>query len=321
MAPNRFSDAFAGVQRQAGAGPRDFDVKAIDGWSGGLMGADQDGSVCLLVQLPSSYQGNTLRLQHIEVRHSLDCKIRTSDGQVVTGTYSIVRCLAEDPVLRDAFFHVLQAVELDLMAATQAVQISLALQQLADLFRLAVAAPTREIQGLWAELFLISHSDDCEAAARAWHEGPRDLVDFSLGDDWVEVKSSKFPNRRHHFSLNQLQPPAGVRLVVASLLLQVSGGGKNVYDLESLILDRLAGNQALRAKVQQQVIATVGNAIAAARSIKYDEARAKDSVAFFDHSSIPTVTVADEGAITEVRFVVDLDVAGCPPVDPPLGLA
>lgn len=62
------------------------------------------------------------------------------------------------------------------------------------------------IQGLWAELFVISIASNPEYLLKAWHSSLNDVYDFNDGIDKIEVKSTSKSHRIHKFSYDQLSP-------------------------------------------------------------------------------------------------------------------
>src|SRR5262249_52413336 len=103
--------------------------------------------------------------------------------------------------------------------------ISTAIDRLVDLFRKIAATPRKTIAGLWAELFVIARAQDPETLLSFWHVEPDDRFDFSQGKDRIEVKAAQGRHRSHHFSLEQLRPGGGVRVVISSLLVERLQGG------------------------------------------------------------------------------------------------
>lgn len=72
------------------------------------------------------------------------------------------------------------------------------MNQLIELFR-AIAKPARKsLQGLWAELFLISQACQPAILVDAWHTAPEDSYDFAVDNQRIEVKSFSGQICQHH---------------------------------------------------------------------------------------------------------------------------
>ena len=94
------------------------------------------------------------------------------------------------------------------------------MDRLIELFRAMTTPSRKSVQGLWAELFLIAQSRQPTILVDAWHMLPEDRYDFAMDDQRIEVKSFSGSLRQHHFSLEQLQPPEGVKTLIASMLVE-----------------------------------------------------------------------------------------------------
>ena len=79
--------------------------------------------------------------------------------------------------------------------------------------------------------------------AAAWHRDPVEHFDSRAGPQRIEVKSSTSRKREHFFSLEQLTPAGGSRIVVASVFVERVGGG---VSLRKIFDDTRALLQAIR---------------------------------------------------------------------------
>jgi hypothetical protein len=244
------------LERPAG---RSLSAVAIPGAGSHRLAKDAGGSPCLLLRQPASASPTPpIRLQNLLVSYGVLCAISHPDGRQEEGMFTIIKCSSADPSLFPHFLRILSPVIATLGATPTAAAVRRAISGLVDLFRALTAPAKKSIQGLWAELLIIRRSADPVALAAAWHGLPIERVDFLRGQQRIEVKSSSSRLRVHHFSLEQLTPPAGTRLIVASLFVEPVGGGLSLRRLSDDIRASLAGDPALLTQFDSIFYATLG---------------------------------------------------------------
>jgi hypothetical protein len=180
------------------------------------------------------------------------------------------------------------------------------MDRLVELFRAMEVPRGKTVQGFWAELLLMARSRRPEVLLRAWHSVPEDRYDFSDGPLRIEVKSAVGGVRVHHFSLAQLLPVAGVRVVVASVLVQRAGGGTSVADLLALVRGRAGGTAELLLHADRVTALTLGASWRAALDERFDLEVAERSLRFFDSSAVPAPSPVLPPGVSEVSFRADL---------------
>lgn len=169
------------------------------------------------------------------------------------------------------------------------------------------------MQGLWAELFLISRAYDAVTSVMAWHLNPEDRYDLSAGDQRVEVKSAIGRVRQHYFSLEQLRPPMGTTLLIASMFVERTGAGLSVLELANQIRARVSNNPDALLRIDQVIGLTLGENWRYASEERFDQALAQTSLTFFEAEVVPALEWDIPPGISEVRFKADL--TGKPPAN------
>jgi hypothetical protein len=183
--------------------------------------------------------------------------------------------------------------------------VSDAINRLAELFHCLTKPPRKEIQGLWAELFVIARSDSPVAMARCWHAEPNDAFDFSVEAERIEVKSASGSSRQHVFSLQQLRPAQSVSVFVVSVLVQRTSSGESVNSLLRLLRNRLGGNLKAMLLLERMVAETLGEKWRES-DIAFDAALAEESIRVYSALSIPSVNPDLPPEVSDVRFRVDM---------------
>lgn len=241
-------------------------------------------------------------LEHIGIRPLMEYHVRDNSGGR-DERVALVVTKNRDAWLVQAF---LQLVAM--LFETGVKQTPNSIQQLLDdliaLFRALTQPPLKSVMGLWGELFVIYQSAHTLELVGAWHNTPRDKFDFSAGHERIEVKSTTGP-RIHNFAHAQLSAPDGIRVTIASIVLNHHEDGLTCGDLAQVIFGRL-NDEAHRRKFLEQVVRTLGETWKNQDSEKYDTAQAKLALKFFDARNIPRVLEPIPTQISAVKYQCDL---------------
>ncbi len=274
--------------------------------SAGALYVCKDSSGRPAFLLPISAVLPPIRLENLEVRHRVRCKI-FADGQAIPiASATLISCLSDDTRLQAYFVQALGGVLSTHSGTEDPAALGPMLEGLSELFQAVSSEPASTAQGLWAELALIHDAADPVSAVKAWHSEVDDLYDFSLGTERVEVKSSSDKTRCHHFRLEQVDSPACIRVFIASMLLDKAGRGLTLGELWDRCRDRLAASPQLQVKLDALCFRALGKHWHRWRETGYDHARAIASLAFFDVRSVPKPSTPMPAGVSEVRFVADL---------------
>jgi hypothetical protein len=274
-----------------------------------LIGKGADGRIAILLALDSELPLGpipSVRLENLEVIHAARCQIARSDGSCVPGTFSVVRCLADDPAIAELFIDVMASVTQQFVEPPPADTAARVMDRVIRLFRNLARPSPRVAQGLWAELFLIAESTDPAQVAAAWRTTLYDRTDFASDNHRLEVKSTANAKRVHKFSMDQLRIPEGTNGVVASLVCQRTAGGLSIRELWSTVRGLLAATPELVLRADEIVTSTLGDVWKESLLLRYDWQTAKASMRFYAMESIPSVGHDLPPAISDVRFSVDL---------------
>jgi hypothetical protein len=135
---------------------------------------------------------------------------------------------------------------------------------------------------------------------------PGEVYDFSASSQRLEVKSASGEERNHYFTLEQLHPPAGTRVLVASLFVKRAGGGQSLAELLDRVRPRVTGDPNLFLQVDRVVAASLGQSWRNALDDRFDCERAQESLQFYDAQSIPRIGQNLPPGVSDVRFKSDL---------------
>ena len=273
---------------------------------------DSKGYPLLLISIansPSERIPADLVLENLRVEHNIECQISSRDGSRIGGRFSIIRCLSNERALHEYFLLTMNAIISSLPTKPDISSLSKAVENLTELFHLLLKAPTRPLQGLWAELFLIIQSANPTFMIKAWHIDADERFDFSFGDQRIEVKSSSNRNRQHHFSFEQAYPPEGTKVLIVSIFLERSTNGLALGELWDKARDIAVQDPESLIKIEKICLEALGNTWLSARAKCFDQFLATHSLKFYFTDDIPRISPELPEGVSEIRFRSNLDLA------------
>jgi hypothetical protein len=174
--------------------------------------------------------------------------------------------------------------------------------------------PTRPVNGLFGELFLIWRSGNPIRALAAWRMDETARFDFADGDIRLDVKATSGRVRAHTFSYEQCNSPPGTIAIVASLFVERSPGGVTLRSLIDQIEGRITAKIGLVFKLHDVITATLGMNLNEALALKFDEKLADSSLCFFNLHDVPAIRGPLPAGISDVHFRSDLSALQALPV-------
>jgi len=292
---------------QAGAGER-FAVQQI-GQHSCQIGKSTAGEPALLIGVlpaPPRDRPAPIVLEHVRVQHGVDCRVHHPDGTEQTERFTVILCTDSDRIMQEYFLRSVSAVVLALDTVPSHADVVQAINTLVELFRCMTQAPRKSVQGLWAELFVLAQAPDPVTLIPCWHSLPEDRYDFTAGVQRVEVKSAVGRVRSHHFSLEQVRPPAGARVLVASVFVEGAAGGTSVMELFEDIRARAGADTAALLHMDRVLRLSLGSAWRQGVEERFDRQLAAGSLRFFEAQIIPAIDAILPPEISDVHFRVDL---------------
>lgn len=293
-----------------GSGDREmFTAVSIDPDGHFKIAKDMNGNPVLLVGTPDPESGPALppvRLKRLTVQHDLRALVQcpVEGEEVATARLTVIRCL--DPELTDHFLRISWPIVQSLQEHPSRARVSEVVSRLADLFQMLSRSARDTAQGLWAELFIIAQARDPGRLVDGWHKDPEERFDFALGSDRLEAKSFSGPRRIHHFSLEQLRPPADLSVAVVSLQTVRSSGGTSIAELIRRIQGNLRDPEAALA-IEQIVAEALGESLRQESLRSFDEEIATETLRLYPAESLPSIDPNVPERIHSVRFMVDLE--------------
>lgn len=273
---------------------RDFLAKGVDG-----------NPIFLLYDASRPTYWPSVELKTILVQYQSTCRVAI-DGQVIEDQFAVIACNATVPELFELFIRCIGAAIERLPVGAGTMELVACVNELLELFGSLASPSTREVSGLWAELFVISRAANIAAAIAVWRADQFERFDFSSQKGCLEVKATSSELRVHEFSLEQLTIPLNGRGLIASVLLQSQSGGVGVLDLARKIESAVVVQPELRMKLWKNIASSVGRDFSDRLDRKFDLSYAERGVMFYQASDIPSLKVTNDERISCVRFRSDL---------------
>lgn len=286
-----------------------FSAIPIFGHEPHRLGKDMQGFPVILLSIEnerSQIAPAPITLEHLSVFYNVECQISQINGGIERGKFTVIRCTGADSILQTYFLHILSTIIVSLDNPPTSQDVNQAIKILIKLFRAMTRPPRKSIQGLWAELYFMARVDQPTPLVEAWHIRPEDRYDFGLGNQRIEIKSASHRVRQHHFSLEQLHPPAGIEVLVASIFVERTHAGQSLMELLDKMRSCIIDRPDLLLHMDEIVGLTLGSSWKHALQERYDEELAADSLAFYEASIVPSVNPEIPLSVSNVRFMSDL---------------
>jgi len=246
-----------------------------------------------------------IRLKYLELTHNLECKI-SENNNTAFQNFTVIVFRSNQESLQQYFLGIAETLIKSLSAKPTQQEVFATFKNFIEIFRTLSDTPSKTVQGLWSELFIIDTAKDPTTLLNYWHSIPQEKFDFNADTEKLEVKSSSTLERLHTFSSEQLNPPADKQVLIASLFAKQTTHGQSISQLATSIHHKVADND-LTEKLFAIISKTLGNTVEQSIKIKFDFELAKNSLRFYKHQAIHKIEkVHIPNKVSEVRYKSDL---------------
>lgn len=286
-----------------------FNAIPIPNFPSFRIAVDLEGNPVILLSIVNAVKNIALknfRLKYLQLEQNIECKI-SENGKSSFQTFTVITFTSTDRNLQEYFLRISETLVKTLSNKPTQQQVIESLNKFVEVFRALTDTPTNTVHGLWTELFLIENSANPKTFLNYWHNIPEEKFDFNSGLEKIEVKSNSNFERIHTFSSEQLNPPKGTAVLVASIFVRQNNGGQSIQQLVDSITTKVNYDIDLTDKLNNIVCKTLGNSLEQSIRIKFDYNIAKDSLQFYrqqDISKIEEIHIPNE--VSEVRYKSDL---------------
>lgn len=297
--------AFARLRSRAAGLPQNaYIVEAVTAAQETYFAASHDGRPALFVSVARQGDSPGIRLRNLELRHGTQGDLRTTQGQTLSGTYTLVECKSHDARLHQAFLELASEVLTRATPWQDTLELERGLTSMVELFQ-AVSLPSPSSwTGVWGELFLMHFSPCSEELLACWHVDPLKLHDFAFGSDRLECKTTIAQARVHDFSLRQLDE-SDRTVYVASIVTHENLGGVSALTLYDELRRRVR-RSGLRVHLDNIIVRMLGDNLDSASAPRYDYEEARQSIRVLSASSIPAPVNPFPNLVDSIRFRSDV---------------
>lgn len=288
-----------------------YPVASIGDNSPHKIGCSVEGYPIFFITSSDNVRTSDIKLQLFHVMFNRDCNVKNVDNaETETSRFSIIQLNSTNIDFQRYFFGVMSLV---LERLKQVPSTAILKAEITKVIRLFTESPKLSIdviRGLWAELLVIERSSNPEYLVRAWHVTPNEKYDFNDGLCKLEVKSTAGTERKHTFSLEQLNPENNTELYIASVFVLQTGLGRSVFDLVDAISNRISDSEII-VSLREIVLATIGPHLEDVSKLYFDYNKASQDYALYDYKTIPAIAKESVPVgVEKVSFQSDL--SGCP---------
>jgi hypothetical protein len=184
-------------------------------------------------------------------------------------------------------------------------KLKLGLDRLSLLLKNKSKKSNNSIQGLIGELLFIYDSSDVESTYLGWRANQNQKLDFQIGDDIFEIKTSK-GNRIIIVEYNQVFNANDIEKINFVTYMINADGNDNIVTLMYRIYDKLP--QEFKATFEEKFYNELGENIAEIENNKFDIELTKLSKIQVAAQELPITRIVDlHRSITTIKYSIDLD--------------
>ena len=272
------------------------------------IGVSANGQPVFFIKCEESAKANFLdsSLEFIAVQFNRECQLLNSQQNIEKGIYTVIYLKTDSIDFQAYFLEVILLVIKKLPTIPTLQELKIEVEKLIELFSKFSKPPTKTVQGLWGELFVIAQSKNPAYLIQAWHNSAADKFDFNDGIDKIEVKSTSKTKRIHHFSIEQLSPNPNSDLIIISVFVVETGVGESIFDLVKQIDDRIQDDD-LSFRMNQVIVQTLGREVSKSFDMYFDFHLALDSIQFYESEDIPSIAIQNvPNEVINIHFDTDL---------------
>ena len=252
-------------------------------------------------------------LEYLDVCYDSLCSI-CEDGVTTQQYFSVLSLRRTGDSLHLYFITIVLRIIENLPSVPTSRKLAVEFDSLISIFSPSHKYDEKKVKGLWGELLVIEQSRMPELLIEAWHRNANDKFDFTMGKDKIEVKSTASEERKHAFSIGQLNPSKSSNLVIASIIVRpsaLSETGLSVKNLYDKLQAKIHSTQT-KVKLLKGIASIIGIESNVFFSLAFDYATACDTLQFYEASTIPHIDSATVPiGVSEVTFTSDLKGVEC----------
>lgn len=247
-------------------------------------------------------------LEYLDICYDSPCTI-CEDGERMQQSFCVISLRRTGDSLHLYFITIILRIIDTLPTIPTSRNLAVEFDSLISIFSPSHKFDENKVKGLWGELLVIEQSNLPEMLIDAWHRNTNDKFDFTLGRDKIEVKSTSSDDRKHSFSIGQLNPSNNSRLIIASIIVRpsaLSETGLSVKNLFDKLQTKINSSQ-YKLKLLKGIANIIGIESNAFFSLAFDYVTACDTLQYYESNRIPHIDIDSvPTGVSDVTFSSDL---------------
>lgn len=264
---------------------------------------DENAYPTLLLPARTDDHRPDIMLRAVDVLFSRNCLVETEGEKVNAGCYSLIRLKENDSDIVRLFLKILEERFCGNNSPKCNSEIAMNIQEVAAIFS-RVENKTRDLVGLWGELYVIVCSANIVSAVQCWCTQKTSKFDFVTQNFVLDVKTNRSSIPKHRFSLEQLRPPKRISAFIGSICVAEVQSGQTVGIMMDQILEHI-NDRSLRSSFLGQCLAK-GGADVYRSEMTLKPYPDTNGLVFYKALDIPVPTINEHDPVDHVRFDVDL---------------
>ncbi len=294
-------------------GPETWECESLANVRGVRIGCNRDGHAAFFLKRPPSERYTIptgFNVGQVSFQPRKNFTLSTKDNQSSTNEFISLQCTSDDERVIHFFLKVvneLLLVSSNFTNKNPNQRLFDDIDTLKEIFeiRSGGSSSVETIRGLWGELFVIAKCSDTARALKVWHTSPNDKIDFRLGNENLEVKTTTKPSRPHEFSEDQVT----LLTYLISIQIQTDSSMKGLTIrnlLDEIKTKTFQTHPELWKKAWRLSLLTVGDPDKPVVANRPYSVFGQDGLwRIYPQDAIPKITEKDDG-VTGVKYTAEL---------------
>ncbi len=265
-----------------------------------LYGKNSENNVVFITSSQNFSPASIQQTKHLALTRNMNCTIQIGE-QVQRGRFDVITCLSDNPEHTKVFIELTNLY----INNDQENSITDYFICLKDLFTNKQKISSKELQGLYAELYIMHYMNHYGVDLYSlWQSTDKMKFDFSVSDTKkIEVKSTVGENRIHKFRHEQLVTDI-FDVWIVSVLLRRDDQGLSLYELANIVKDECSHNIKVFAHIESLLLNYPKEDLL---NIKFNRTYTDSNLAFYRAADVPRFKSKQPDGVSNTEYDSDLN--------------
>lgn len=265
-----------------------------------MYGKNSQNNIVFIANSQNFSQSSIQQTKYLALTRNVSCTIKIG-GTEKNGRFDILTCLSDNPI------HIKVFIELTNMYINNDLNGSITdyFICLKDLFTNKQKISTKELQGIYAELYVMYYMADFGIDLYSlWQSIDKMKFDFSVSENKkIEVKSTIGENRIHKFRHEQLVTDI-FDVWIVSVLLRKDDQGLSLYDLANLVKNECSHNIKVFAHIENLLLNYSKEDL---QNIRFNKTYTDKNIALYKAIDVPKFKSKQPDGVSNTEYDSDLN--------------